>query len=473
MLEAAKILPVIEVNGRTKVQYDGKLFSPTEIDTFELCNRKWAWRHLAKIYPPPNKSAQIGLDNHDELESYIKDKEAPQSDILIPALEHFPLPGDNVVAERWIGVEIVVEGETFAFHGKIDVTDSNTKVPEFYDLKTTGDFKWAKTTEDLEGDSQSTIYGLAILIEADADLVKAKWVYARTNKPYKAYPVEVNLSKQQIFDTLKERILPTARAIKKLLDEKPVAKEVEPDFTACGAFGGCPHRERCDASAKQKFMAIMKQGSVRKEKERKLKLVKESGEEKMTSAAKAKMEALLAKKRGSEAAKEASEKVEKIPVQANGGINPPDAAPEKSDKSKETQPEVEAKTEAPEKPKKKRGRPRKTESTSNGANGNAAKEDDGAGPFILYVDCFLAKGSQKVKDADELVAPVREELEKEFGIADYRLMQYSQGSATLAAGLKEALKSKMGVFNVYTDTVDREVLAVLVERADMVIRAKR
>jgi hypothetical protein len=469
----AKILPVYtDAKGNIRVKYGGKLFSPSEIDIFDLCKRKWAWRYLAKIYPPPNKSAQLGLDNHDELEDYVKEKKVPQSDILIPALEHFPLPGDNIIAERMIGVEITIDGETFAFHGKIDVTDQNFKVPRYYDLKTTGDFKWAKSKEDLEEDSQTTIYGLAILVEADADSVTAKWVYARTNKPYKAHPVELDLTKEQILNTLKEKILPLAREINQLLEEKPLAKEVTPDFTSCSAFGGCPHQERCDATAKQKFMAIMKQASVRKNKERKLKLVKDtqSGEDEMPTA-KEKMEALLAKKKGKEAAKEAVEKVEKVPVQATGGINPPDAAPEKSEKNDDTPPEVEVKAEASEKTKKKRGRPKKTESASNGSNGNT--EEESAGPFILYVDCFIAKGSQKVKDADEIVAPVRNELEKEFGIADYRLMQYSQGSATLAAGLKEALKSRVGVFNVFTDTVDREVLAVLIERADMVIRAKR
>src|SRR5262245_21417443 len=51
--------------------------SATQIETFEDCNRKWAFRWIEYIRPPPDKAKQFGLDTHGFVERWLKFAEVP------------------------------------------------------------------------------------------------------------------------------------------------------------------------------------------------------------------------------------------------------------------------------------------------------------------------------------------------------------------------------------------------------------
>lgn len=430
------VLPsYIDSKGRERVEYEGKLVSPTEIDTFKLCKRKWAWRWIEKDYGTANKFAQLGIDVHQELEDWIRHQKAVQSDILIPSLKHFPMPGEGVVAERMCGLKVEIGDEEYGFQGKIDVSLLNKTQPQNFDLKTTGDFKWAKTPEDLLYDTQRVFYGIFALAEcSEADSVLSRWVYALTAKPHTSKPVELISSREQTEQAFKDNLIPVCHSILEHTLEFNKAMDVEPDYTGCSAFGGCPYKEKCNVTPQQSFRAAMAQDTTSKKASQKqsLKVMQDDATSDVTSEGKkmdaaTKMAALLAKKKGTQAANETVAKAEKVAVQANtakSAINPPDSA---SDDTTETlnkagateEPEAAPAAEtAPEKTSVDPVKEQKTvtgsvaaKSTTTSKKSNTAKASNTEEKtdtsetvqpaLIVLVDCKITKGFANLTELDE------------------------------------------------------------------------
>lgn len=440
------ILPTKQYKGREVVDYPDKLLSPTELDTFDMCEAKWGFRWKEKIYSPPNKFAQLGIDTHQELEDWIGEGKPVVSDILIPAQKHFPMPSETVFAERMVGFEVTtIEGEKFGYHGKVDVTDAtNPSLPGVYDLKTTGDFGWAKTPEQLEKDIQRAIYVQFALTDYQANEALCRWVYAKTTTPYASKPVELLSSREQTESFFQEKIIPLSRRVLKASASDITVKDLEKDYTACGAFGGCPNIDRCAVTARQRIFSKMAQEQVRnavmKKSNTVIENVTDNGEKKMSDA-KSKMAALLEKKKGAQVAAAASAKVEKVAVQA---VNPPDASKDETEENvTKAQPseEAEATPEAEAAPEIKSASPVKPQNKKPATVKAASKPPPAEEGFTLYIDCVHLKGNGHTKSVHD------EKLNKD--------------------GLYEDLT---GHYAVFSNRVSAEVLQDLINDADVVVQ---
>ncbi len=105
--------------------------SPSQISTFMECQRKWAWRHVAKIVLPAHKSAALGTDTHSQLEEYLKtgktfDYTKPSGYIAQSAVHLLPPPmTKGLELERHF---TFMSKSGYSYHGYMDVSGPDSGV---------------------------------------------------------------------------------------------------------------------------------------------------------------------------------------------------------------------------------------------------------------------------------------------------------------------------------------------------------
>jgi len=266
--------------GGIELAPDGSpIFSATQVDTFRLCKRKWAWRYLDGIEAEPHPSAQLGTEVHAQLEGWLRegkmlDMSTRAGLIAMSSLHLLPSPKSCDVERPFI-----IELFGFRFRGFKDFErgpeihrSNGTWISGFVgDHKTSTDpNKWGKTAEDLRNDTQAILYSAEHMHRFEAPSVELHWNYLRTSGSPKATPVldlgggrpvitrgECEPVLERTYNAAKEM----AALYVALMAPPPRenrALELEPNAAACQAFGGCPHIERCNLSANDKIRSLFK-----------------------------------------------------------------------------------------------------------------------------------------------------------------------------------------------------------------------
>ncbi len=212
--------------------------------------RKWAFRYVEKIEVPPGPAAAKGTRVHGAAERYLTyafiDLTSEEGQILLPGLQYLPPPMyPGMQLEHKFGTQI---GDTLV-RGIIDcwIPDG----PMVIDHKTTGNLHWAKTPEELLTDTQANVYAFYAAKETGASSVSLRWVYYSTKAPFRAVPTDVVLDADHlagIVDDIDSR----GRLIELSLKSNLRALDYPPNLEACGAYGGCPYRSRCNFSEEDK-----------------------------------------------------------------------------------------------------------------------------------------------------------------------------------------------------------------------------
>lgn len=249
--------------------------SPSQVETFRLCERKWAFAKLDRIELPPNKYAQRGGDTHAVLEKWQKDGTRIDFDtdigkIVAPGLRFLPVPGSHLV-ESWFKFRTSVA----TYHGIKDLRSRPSPVRVIWDHKTTTNLKWMKTPEKLRRDPQANIYAVSEIEDAKdngehVERVEQNWVYYLTDpeKP-RARKVQLHVLPDRssrvpprpkdvladhfgvmYFDELYERFAEIEQTASKILNYRRLHEsgqirggaDVPYDVEGCDAFGGCPYR---------------------------------------------------------------------------------------------------------------------------------------------------------------------------------------------------------------------------------------
>lgn len=242
------------------------MFSVSQVETFDLCPRKWALQKIDGLETPPNKFAVLGDKCHDVLERYLKkgipvDPHTEVGRIVFPGLKYLPLPmTPGMRVEEWFSFEFGVA----AYRGLKDVEilkPKNSRYPLVLDHKTTRNFAWMKTEERLITDTQAGLYSAHCMQLTGEDAVDLHWQYYKTEGKPHSEPVKARISRNQVGDVL-TRVNHTAEKMVRTLQMygKGRAIEVTPDFTACQAYGGCAFKEKhCKPRPQQILKAIMSQ----------------------------------------------------------------------------------------------------------------------------------------------------------------------------------------------------------------------
>jgi len=249
----------------------GEYVSASQIEAWRACKRKWAWPRLDKIKGAPKVAAEKGIVIHEILEAWLKDAKPIDIDLIhtlsdgtkfkpgpiaAAGLKHLPAP-KTCGTERYIEVQT----EVARYIGYIDFDEPDKEVPVVGDHKSTVDFKWAKTAEDLKKDPAANIYAAWLMTATKKDAVELRWVYYRTRGAPGAHKVSLVLLKDEVeavFDDLDV----SAAEILEARRSKKSALELEANPKSCSAYDGCRYIPNCNLSTKDKIKALMSQESL-------------------------------------------------------------------------------------------------------------------------------------------------------------------------------------------------------------------
>lgn len=245
------------------------VFSVSQIETFLTCPRKWAFDKIDGIEPSANKWAELGQKVHSVLEAYLErgvpiDSGTRVGSIAMPGIQYLPFPRTpGMRIEKWFAIVFGVA----AYRGLKDVElIQGGEIPLVLDHKTTRSWDWKKSKRELLSDIQAGMYAADAMRKTGADEVALRWLYYRTEGAPLAEPVDVTINRTQVSNILSFTDH-TAKRMIRVIQTCSKAMEVEPDYTGCSAYGGCPHREeRCKPKAVKVLKAIMAQ--KKKEKDR-------------------------------------------------------------------------------------------------------------------------------------------------------------------------------------------------------------
>ena len=228
--------------------------SPSSIEAFELCERRWGWVKLNRQPKQTSEAADEGSAVHRAHDDWLTkgipyDRTTRIGEIAACTLHLLPDPGSCVVE-----VEVRFTYAGIVFGGKIDVHWPEPDFVVILDHKTTGDFQWAKTTkEELIGHPQAPIYaawGMAYYGKSWAHL---RWNYALRAKQPKPKPSWHLVHESEVKPAIDAHI-PTARRMLQVIEHANSerargrmfgARDLPANPRACQAYGGCVHRKLC------------------------------------------------------------------------------------------------------------------------------------------------------------------------------------------------------------------------------------
>lgn len=260
--------------------------SATQISTFELCPRKWAFKWLDGIDVPMSKYADLGLDTHGHLEDWLREAKVPvvrrdaegkvtaqeeKAVELAHALIPYLPPPQLVTDKRNVELDQLYTLCGVKFNLKVDLFMPTGwgDLPYVFDHKTTGDptFKWAIPADKMHEDIQASLYGCWALHKTTRDKVRLQWNYVRATRSAKVQPVLADVTGRMVQDRV-GKSLESARKMKIISEARVQGMQVPYDARGCAAYGGCPHQSRCNLSPRERGISIVAQATAANRQER-------------------------------------------------------------------------------------------------------------------------------------------------------------------------------------------------------------
>jgi hypothetical protein len=259
--------------------------SPSQVETFDLCARKWAYNKIDRIPSPQNAAAALGEAAHKHREDWLIHGTPPPDDktgkLARVGMEHLPPPGKAMV-EIPLVLPVTLDADPTVnggrpvrvkVNGRIDFFMPNTPdgfifgeagIPLIGDHKTTSGEQWAKTADDLlTKDSQAAIYAAyALHVVPTAPAVDLHWSYMVKGSSPRQHQVKTRISRDQALTRFSAVVSRAKDMLRVIQTPGIVASAVEPTVSACEAFGGCPYREVCPITTHERIGALMAQGSL-------------------------------------------------------------------------------------------------------------------------------------------------------------------------------------------------------------------
>lgn len=248
--------------------------SPSQISTSRMCERRWALDKLAGIRTPDAPSAALGKEVHEALEKWLTDGTTPDSTTRAGAIamaglnELSPVPSPQLPLGTIIENEFEFEYGGITWTGRKDLEYRNDGRLAIRDHKTTSDFRYAKTAEQIKDDPQGIIYPFESFQRVKDDELDFELGYMTTptleskDKP-KAKTVRLPLLRADIEHRMRTEMLPAAQALGALhatasasiaswIRGEPVPPvSIKKNIYSCPLYpardgGGCPYfYEQC------------------------------------------------------------------------------------------------------------------------------------------------------------------------------------------------------------------------------------
>lgn len=250
--------------------------SPSAIDAYEKCPRKWYYSYVLKVDrgPTPPHMAK-GTSIHAALEHYHRTGEVliehenkdapgvkwPVLEFVQAAIPHIPPPIKDPYWVPWSkgdgGLMLEQQGELAtwtepdgsygpALNQYIDMVEAYPDHATITDYKTSSNARYFKTPDELSTNTQLICNAKWLLSNSDYKTVKLRHLYLLTSgKRPKAVPVEVEVTREHV-EKQWQRILGIIREMAgwaKLAPEN--ADPLEPKTDRCNDYGGCEFKPRC------------------------------------------------------------------------------------------------------------------------------------------------------------------------------------------------------------------------------------
>lgn len=211
------------------------ILSPSQVESFDSstpfgCNRKWWFKSVQKIPEKSNPNQLLGTEIHAEFEKFLLTGKAGSKyfDAAQRILEDLRLSFYGV--ETWVFTEV----GGVKFRGKVDVLlGSKERVSGILDWKTTSDFRYAKSGEELARNTQLMVYAHAIQANFPTtptlDLVH---VYVRTKGKPQVKQVQISVDKAHVDNYVLETLTPLVKSMAEVAKEVDV-KRIKPDLSKC------------------------------------------------------------------------------------------------------------------------------------------------------------------------------------------------------------------------------------------------
>jgi hypothetical protein len=510
-----------------------KHVSATQVGAFNDCQRKWYMRYVVGLKTPRTPQQELGTSIHASLEHYLltgEIRDDAYKEYVEAALPFLPPPKQpgHLIEHKFL-LPTFKGGPLWM--GVIDL-GIDEEPPIVCDHKTTSDFRYAKTPEEMERDTQLGSYAKWVQTEQQKALgystgVIVQLLYLHTRRKTMAKRVkhvETVLTPEQV-SAIWKRDLEVVRQMVVAEQVKRV-EDLPPTTSACMKYGGCPYRSTCGLGV------ITNPGKKRKND--------------MSSF----LERMKAKKAAEQPAASGGNNdpsAPSIPPSQTENVVPDDAAPRTTPVPTEEE-KAAAAAAAEEKKKKSRGRPKltaeqkeankkkraaerliakaqaaKAEADAAEAAAKAAEtpapeapaappvEESAPAPapespppasvpatappaaikpseftekpheavavagFTLYIDCWPVKGNgARAILFDDWITAILHDINKEVDVADYRLLGFQQEKLALQAGLEKHIDEVPPVLIVSTaSSVAKDALQTLIPHAAQVIRAMR
>ncbi len=248
------------------------LLSATQINSWRDCQRLWGWKYIARLQTPQSPAALLGDEvDSGQLQPYLRDGRpfdfTKDSGYIAASILAYLPPSQHPgleVQRKFVMASPSFETTPFGYQGFVDLWLPKGGMPGIddgpvvSDFKTTSDFKWAKTEKTLATDVQANLYAMNALLETGERKVNLVWLYMRTRGARAAKRVHLRVDADHVAEQF-GRIDETGQTIFKTRkasvdeDAEKYVLALEPNAETCDKYGGCPFRDRCNLTPKQRL----------------------------------------------------------------------------------------------------------------------------------------------------------------------------------------------------------------------------
>lgn len=259
--------------------------SPSQVDAYRRCPRIWYNGTVLKDREPSKPFQLRGEAIHKALEIYLRTGEVKPT-ISLPdplkqgaltefttfefiqvAIPHIPRPANDLAHwgqypkdDRGAPTAMLLleqagelgtwDAETPDDKGPgvtqfIDVVEALPKTCRILDYKTTSNFRYAKTPEELQKNTQLCWNAKYIFAISDYEEIEIEHLYLLTTGRPKALPVRTRVTRAQVEEVW-ARDMALVREMVEWARLGPVSADVLPPHTDhCDDYGGCFYRTKC------------------------------------------------------------------------------------------------------------------------------------------------------------------------------------------------------------------------------------
>jgi hypothetical protein len=123
------------------------------------------------------------------------------------------------------------------------------------DWKTTSSIQWALDEAGLLGDIQANLYAYETFVEQRVRTVRGRWVYLPTKGACRPKVVEVKFDRNRTLDFVDGVLDPKASELQRLYQLRPKWTDLPKDTSKCFAYGKrCPGYERCNPTSNKNLL---------------------------------------------------------------------------------------------------------------------------------------------------------------------------------------------------------------------------